>query len=837
MKKSISTIFYLYFSIFLCQLQIMAQPPAAGANSTLPAIGKISGRIVDAITKEGIEFASVSVANTSDNKVINGSLTDAKGKFVIEQIPAGNYHLQIAFVGYKNNSIENISLKSNALFFDAGTILLQESAVDLKTVEITGEKAAFQNKIDRKVFNVDKNIVSQGGTAAEVLRQVPSVSMDADNKMNFRGSENVTILIDGKPTSLSTNGSNALEQIPASSIEAIEIISNPSAKFDPDGTSGIINIVLKKNKQRGFNGSVTAGAGTGTTTPAGSLTTNKYNAALNVNYRTKLFNLFGNYSYRRGNNWSFGDFKRTNIYTNPDTTNLFRQKLNNIGINDIHLAKIGTDIYLNKQDFLSLSATYTLNKGSNDQGIMYSIFDQATTLQSVFGRDAYTNSDGQNVDFSLNFRHAFKNPKRELTVDALYSLSDKTDKSLFTNQAYDLFNLPNGDPNNQHSTANNVNYILSGQADYVHPLKNNGKIETGYKATVRKIDNNFGAALVGNWAIPDDTTSNFIFDENIHSAYGSYTQTVKQLTFQVGLKAEQVFTTATYSAEIEPYYNDYFNLFPSAFLLQKLPKNQELKASYSRRINRPSVGSLNPILDLSNPYLQFVGNPKLQPEYINSFEASHNKVWDKSSLNTTVYYRYTTDVIFRLISVNNVENISNVTFVNLAKTQTYGVELVGKTDIAKWWNATATFNFFRTRVDGTNFSSRYANEDFGGSVRFLSNMNLPKSFNIQLSGSYSLPMVIAQGYIKPFTSVDIGLKKDFWKGKANLSLGVNDIFNTMQFAIKTADTNFEQNGKRKRETRVGNLAFTYRFGKGDKDAPRKKASKTNNDFKQEEGGY
>ena len=832
---------FLYFLAFLflafcTNLFIFAQPPA-GVSGAMPAIGKISGRVVDSNTKEGIEFASISVSNSSDNRIVTGGLTDAKGNFSIEQVPPGNYQLQVAFVGYKNNAVQNISLKPNAPFFDAGTILLQESATDLKTVEITGEKAVFQNKIDRKVFNVDKNIVSQGGTAAEVLRQVPSVSMDADNKMNFRGSENVTILIDGKPTSLSTNGSNALEQIPASSIEAIEIISNPSAKFDPDGTSGIINIVLKKNKQRGFNGSVTAGMGTGTTTPAGSLTANKYNTALNLNYRTKLFNLFGNYSYRRGNNWNFGDFRRTNIYTNPDTSNLFRQKLNSININDIHLAKIGADIYLNKQDFLSLSATYTFNKGTSDQGIKYRIFDQAAILENVFGRDAYTDSDGQNVDFSLNFRHAFKNPKRELTADALYSLSDKTDKSLFTNQAYNLNEQPSGNPNNQHSTTDNINYIVSGQIDYVHPLKNNGKIETGYKATIRKINNDFGASLAGDWSVPDDSTSSFVFDENIHSAYGSYTQTIKQLTFQVGLKAEQAFTTATYSAEINPYQNDYFNLFPSAFLLQKLPKNQELKASYSRRINRPSVGSLNPILDLSNPYLQFQGNPKLNPEYINSFEASHNKVWEKSSLNTTLYYRYTNDVIFRLISVNNQENISSVTFVNLAKTQTYGVELVGKTDITKWWNATATFNFFRTRVDGTNFSSRYANEDFGGSVRFLSNMNLPKAFNIQLSGSYSLPTVIAQGYIKPFTSVDIGLKKDFLKGKANISLGVTDIFNTMQFAIKTADTNFEQQGIRKRETRVGNLAFTYRFGQGDKDTPRKKATKANNDFKQEEGGF
>ena len=808
---------------------IMAQ---MSARST--TLAQISGKVVDN-NNQAIEFAAISLAQLADKKIVGGAMSDNKGQFVIDNIPLGQYSLQVSFVGFKTLNIEKIEFTTQNTRRDLGNLQLDESGVTLKDVEIKSEKAMFQNQIDRKVFNVDKNLVSQGGTASEVLRQIPSVNLDADNKMSFRGSENVTILVDGKPTTLTSNGNNALDQIPASAIESVEIISNPSAKFDPDGTSGIINIVLKKNRKIGFNGTLTGGIGTGTSTPQGDLTFNKYNASAIINYRNKNVNYFANYSYRRGNNWNFGNFYRQNILT--DTTTYFRQDLDNINLSHNHLGKFGADVSFSKNDFLSVTSTLGKSNSTQDQTMFYRSLNANEIVQAISSRATDATTNNFNFDAAANYKHTFAPSKREWSADVYYSTSEEKNNSNYILQNYDLQQQATGSTGTQNSNTQTNSYVLTTQTDYVLPLKKMHKLEMGYKGVYRNISNDFQSFMPTNEfpTLYGDTTFNFNYRENIQAIYTSYTNTHKKLTYQVGIKAEQAFTQANSTETIN---KQYFNLFPSVFLMQKLPKEQELKLSYSRRINRPSIRSLNPAPDLANPAIFFQGNPNIQPEYIHALEATYAKTWEKISLSATAYFRHTNNVIFRVVDVNNTNgaNVAYVKFVNIAKTQNYGVEFINRADIAKWWNLVTTFNVFRAIVDATNINNN-SNDNFNGSIRLTSNMNFKKGLAIQVSGNYNTPTAVAQGFIKPFTQVEVGIRKDLWKGKANISANVSDIFNTQQFAINTKDYNFDQEALRKRETRVGNITFTYRFGQSDKDNSKKGGKeKSRTDFKNDEGG-
>ena len=770
-----------------------------------PAIGKIKGVIVDDKNKQAVEFATVALFKLKDSALAGGMVAGSKGDFLLSELPFGRYFLKINFIGYKQFIIDSISIRPKQMEIDLGQIKLKSTSEQLTEVEVTSEKSTIQLGIDRKIFNVEKSIISEGGSASDVLQSIPSISVDIDGNISMRGSGNVVVLIDGKPSGLTGSSRAAiLQQIPASSIESIELITNPSAKYDPDGMSGIINVITKKNKLNGFNGSVSVGAGTG----------DKYNAAASISYRNSKLNVYANYGFRSNNRTGSGSTLRQNFLA--DTTFFLRQNSSSLNKNISHNIKAGADFYLNDKNTIGFSILYNMGIESSTEEVNYFESDNNDINSASFSRDIETNDTPTNVDYNLNYRKTFIQPKQEIVFDINYSDADGTRNENYIEGNYALKYEPkNSTPFKQKTNNKSINNIISAQVDYVQPLKNQMKWELGGKTTMRNIGSDF-ASNVYNYAYSDFildsiTSNNFVYKEDIYAAYSTFSGTVNKFGYQLGLRAEQANTESNLITTKEKFVNNYFSLFPSLHLSQKLKKEQELQLSYSRRVNRPNSRNLNPFKDFSDPYNIRYGNPYLKPEYINSYELSYLKYFKKGVLTSTVYFRQTDGVVQRYKIISD-STISYITFINLDKSQSYGLELIIKSDITKWWNVTFSANGFQTKIDG-GAQADLQNENISYIVKLLSNMRVWKNMDIQLTANYNGPTATLQGEVKSIFSIDLGLKKEIFKN-ASLSLNITDLTDARRMQIVgNNDPAFYQEMMRKRESRIATLTFSYRFGK------------------------
>jgi iron complex outermembrane receptor protein len=777
-----------------------------GNGGDMPAIGKIKGIVLDKSKGLPIEFATVGLFKKKDSTLITGAVANEKGEFLLENIPFGRFFLKANFIGYKEIVIDTIKIKPPVTEIDLGKIKLSSTSENLNEVEVEADKGSMQLSIDKKVFNVTKDLINSSGSATDVLQNIPSVSVDIDGNISLRGSGNVTVLVDGKPSGITGSSRQAiLSQIPASSIESVEIITNPSAKYDPDGMSGIINIVLKKNKANGFNGSISAGVGT----------FDKYNASLNLSYRNKHMNVYVNYGYRANHRTGSGYSNRQNILS--DTTFYVDNSSNSIKREESHNAKAGLDFYINDKNTIGASVMYGSGRENNIASTRYYEFDNTHTMSGDYWRDVPETNHSMNLDYNLNYRKTFNKPKQELTFDATYSDASSNEKQNFDERDYSLKFAPlNLTPLRQVTDNIGKNGIFTGQLDYTQPLKKGGKFETGYKIINRNIGNDYVSTTynyVSDNFLPDTAiNNNFKYTEQIHAVYGTFSSTIKNFGYQLGLRAEEALTDANLVTTSTNYKNNYFSLFPSVHLSEKLKKEQEIQLSYSRRINRPNTRSLNPFKDYEDPYNVRYGNPYLKPEYINSYELSYLKFWKKTALTATAYYRQTNGIVQRIKTIGD-STISYVTFVNLNSSTSYGIELIDKSDLLKWWNITASFNFFQNIINGKNVDADLQNENISYTGKLLSNMKVWKTMDIQFSANYMGPTATAQGIVKPVFTMDIGLKKDFLKNQLSIGLGVTDITNARKMAITASGSNFNLEFERRRESRVATLTVTYRFGK------------------------
>jgi len=799
-KKAVFFIYLVSFSGFA-----FSQNKQFPGGENVPAIGKIKGIIIDEKNKQAVEFATVALFKLKDSTLAGGMVAGSKGDFLLSEIPFGRYFLKINFIGYKQLIIDTIAIRPKQTELDLGQIKLKASAEQLGEVEVTSEKSTLQLGIDRKIFNVEKSIVSEGGSASDVLQSIPSVSVDIDGNISMRGSGNVTVLIDGKPSGLTGSSRAAiLQQIPASSIESIELITNPSAKYDPDGMSGIINVITKKNKLNGFNGSVSVGVGT----------RDKYNASAAISYRNSKVNVYANYGFRSNNRTGSGSTLRQNFLS--DTTFFLRQNSSSLNKSISHNVKGGVDFYLNDKNTIGLSVLYNMGLESSNEMANYLESDNNDITSAGYSRDIETSDTPTNIDYNLNYRKTFTKPKQEFAVDVSYSDAKGTKNEKYTERNYILKYEPkNTSPFKQKTENVSLNNIITVQVDYVQPLKNQMKWEIGGKTTMRNIGSNFTSNVYdytyNDFILDTNTSNNFVYTENIYAAYSTFSGTIKKFGYQLGLRAEQANTTSNLITTEEEFINNYFKLFPSVHLSQKLKKEQELQLSYSRRINRPNSRNLNPFKDFSDPYNIRYGNPYLRPEYINSYELSYMKYFKKGVLTTTAYFRQTDGVIQRYKIISD-STISYITFINLDKSQSYGLELIIKADITKWWNVTFSANGFQTKIDG-GAQADLQNENLSYIVKVLSNMRVWKNMDIQFTTNYMGPTATLQGEVKQMFWMDIGFKKEIFKN-ASLSLNITDITDTRIFQIVgNNDPVFYQEMNRKRESRVATLTFSYRFGK------------------------
>jgi outer membrane receptor protein involved in Fe transport len=781
--------------------------------------GSVTGIVLEKSGNSPLEGASVTLRKTTgDSSIVKGTQTDESGKFALDAVPFGRYRLNVRLVGYSSTSISGVVVNGDNPSLTLDTIKLKEGGTTTEEIEVTAERGPLQIMPDKKVFNVTSDIVNQSGSVTDVLRNIPSVTVDVDGNVSLRGSGNVKMLIDGKPSGLDgQNRAQILEQIPANAVESVELYTNPSAKFEAEGNSGIINIITKRNTQMGYNGNVTLGAGT----------KDKYNGGLGFNLKNNKINLSANYNFRLfnmtmyGNNTSSNDLNGSTSYINQTSTN--SNKMNG------QFGKASLDYYIAPKQFFTLSSGIRYRNHNENQNSTNDILDAQQNLSTSSLTNSIEDSKGTEMEFALDYNGTF-NPKQYLTGDLSFS-REKDNSTLNLNQQnFSTLGIPLDNPFLQNTYNTGIDDDLNGQLDYVHPFGEDAKFETGVMARYKKSDNDFTSEHFDNaqnlW-LPDLAINNhFIYREQVYSAYGSYTGKFGEFGYQLGLRAEQTYTNGNLQGTGDSFNKKYFDLFPNLALSQQISKSDEVQINYSRRINRPRHWLINPHTDYSDPYNLRRGNPDLDPEYIDAYELSYVKYLGMTTITPSVFLRHTNNVINRIYTLLD-SNTSLTTFKNIGTQLAYGGELIIVGQLTPWLNMNGNISYFRNEL--TDNTTNQKNSNYTWTARVMSTVRLPMDLSLQLSYNYTGENVTSQGTTKPMQSLDGAIRKDLFDKKASVSLRMSDIFNTQKFETNLAGVNFYQNYSRSRDSRVAFLTFTYNFGTPDKQNMRNKNKNKNND--------
>ncbi|MFN4234836.1 MAG: outer membrane beta-barrel protein [Bacteroidia bacterium] len=821
-------------------------------------VGRIYGKVIDNATGKGLEFATVrlmitkfdSVSKAPKQNLVTGQITQSNGEFNLEQVPVfGKLTLIISAIGYQTYE-QNIAFekptqgKMPVFEKDLGNIRIKPDSVLLKEVVVDGSEPLVKMAIDKKVFNVEKNIVSEGGTAEDVLKTVPSLSVDMDGNVTLRNAS-PQIFIDGKLSPLS------IDQIPADAIQSVEVITNPSAKYDASGgMGGIVNIVLKKDRRIGFNGSVRAGVDM----------RGRINSNADLNIREGKFNFFisGNINQRRS--ISYSETTRNNLF-GQTPTNLM-QISNAVMDRQFMSARTGFDWFINNRSTITI--TQSLMRGDfNPKDNLNIITDSLFTNNPVSyftDRTSNTNRYFNNFSTSLLFKHLFPKEGRELTADINYNGS----RSASTNN----FSTYNYDPNrtfinsvSQRQINKGSNDFLTAQADYITPLSETQKIETGIRFQYRDFTTlNENAVLNTNsdaFEIIPGLSNNYRFIDQVYAGYITYTQSIGKFGYQVGLRAESSDYVGTLISTNQSFRNQYpISLFPSTFVEYRINEKNNFQLNYSRRVNRPSFFNLIPFIDYSDSLNLSRGNPGLKPEFTHSIELSYLKDLGKNnSVLTSAYFKNSTNLItrYQLFEYNDVYDrmVLMNTYANANNSYAYGIELTIKNNIKKFIEVTTNINLFNSIINGNNIAANLENEMFSWFAKMNLNFRLPKNFSLQLSGDYRSkaalqmggggwgghggmggwggPSSSAQGYIGEKYSIDVAIKKDFWNRKASLTFNVSDVFKTEKNITHTESPLFIQDSWRIRDQRFFRVNFSYRFGKFDSSIFKRKNTRVNTD--------
>jgi outer membrane receptor protein involved in Fe transport len=784
--------------------------------------GKIRGIVIDASSKMPIEFSNIALYKITDSTLVTVASSAQEGTFVLENVPKGEYKIKVTFVGYKTTKMDSIKITGSRPV-DLGNVNLYPNTTQLDEVVVKGEKKLYETKIDRKVFNVDKALVSQSGNAADVLQQVPSVSVDQDGVVSLRGSENVNILINGRPTLI--DKTVLLQQIAANSIEKIEVITNPSVKYDSEGTSGIINIVLKQGVAQGING--TAAVNLGTNDKFDDI--NKYNGSVNINYNPGKYNLFGGYSFRHDNGY-FKGYNNKHYFT--DT--LLNSNFFGARTRESNMIRLGIDYFVSKS--LTLGANGSINGGNDDDNDddNYSNIDPGNTTFLKYIQTSTGKEDNFSKEFAAYLTKKFETEGHELKVD--YSIGEGQDDEYSTtyyDTTYSIFNLPTFEKKEfEKGMDYRRNQIIS--TDYSLPINEKMKLELGGKLNMR--DNhdtvlaNYTSGYTITDALPlvkeDKKSYNYKYHEDITSLYSTYSLTLGNFSVMAGVKTEFANYKFTLVHQDTSFNNYFFSFIPSLHMVQKLNDNNEVNLSYSRRINRPRGRELSPILDYSNLTQIRKGNPNLKPEYTNSFEAGYTYKPEKISIQPVMFYRIIENRFSFYRISNPITKIDTVTSINIGNSHSYGFDLAITYSPFKFWNLNISGSVFQYTINATNTSREKQQFSYNGKI--MSNTILPAGLAIQLSAFYRSPLITTQGSSDPTYSVNLALKKDLLKGKLVATLNFNDIFNTVHWGTNsTTFTDYsEMWGKRESQTMV--FGLTYKFGKAPK-MERKKPSENGND--------
>ncbi len=787
--------FLLLFSFLLIFNNLVFAQNTDYNQLVTPTTGVLVGGVCDMNAKP-IAYAGVYVLNVGDSALITYAITDQEGKFVIDAIPYGKAFLKIEYFGYATVYTQPFTLSQQNPVYKIQRIKMTQEATTIDGVEIVAQVEMLENNLDKTVFNVESSITTEGATAVEVLEEIPSVDVDMDGNVTLRGSENVTILVDGKPTHLT------LDQIPANLIQSIEVITNPSARLEPDGESGILNVVLKKRKESGFNGMVSLRGSM-------ELFRNKpklgsYSGNLNFNYSYDKINLFFSYDFRGHNHYNGGTTDRRSWF-GDDTTRLFQENYGKFGGYN-HNLRTGIDWSINAKNTLSFTFSYNNNRNSSFSEL--SVEDDSVRMDELLPYEKYFQKSGDlgkrnNYSGTINYKKTFETKGQELTADIYYTHNDRNS----TDSTFQDFEFPTGHLDvTQRSTTIDFNTNASAQVDFVTPVGKKGRIETGYKLSYRSVgqDYRYYQGDDSTEVVLDPSRSNhFVFTEWINAAYFIYSTSFwDKLKLQAGLRGEIANTTSDLKSAGEVHKRNYYNLFPTLHVRYDITKEHSLQVSYSRRVSRPNIWQLNPFLNVSDRQNYRCGNPDLQPEFVNSVELGYLMTIKKSSLSATLYYRHRNNIISRYTEIlqdtleGEEHTYTLTTYRNLKSSQNFGIELVYGQQLWKFWRISLSGSFYRLIINSEENIDDYLARDWTWRVRLNQTFNLPKDWQIQLNFRYRAPSIttgsmgwgsggVGQGKQSGNYGLDLGVKKSFLNKALVVSLNIRNLVNSYRNKIET----------------------------------------------------
>ena len=800
---------------------------------------QITGKVIDASTKQGMEFANISLRKTGSKEFIKGTVSDQLGAFRLDGVSNGNYVVAVSVVGYATFEKE-LTIGTGQKTINLRNILLKEDTQLLNEVQVVGQRSQMKFEIDRKVFNVDQSLATAGGSASDVLGNIPSVQVDPEGEVSLRGNSSVTVWINGKESGLSAdNRAQILEQLPAESIERVEVITNPSAKYNPEGTAGIINIVLKKNRKAGYYGSLQAGVDT----------RGGYNAAGNVNFSSGKFESFVNVGTRVRKSEGEGYTNRQNLDDNGNPVSYLNQLRNDEDTRKPVIARMGTTYHATDKDHFSFSGFGLLGRGDETDWLNYT-----SNIPGSFTNSLRTSAEKRKMNignFEIGYKRDFSE-KSNLDLSASYNLVNITPESSFLQ----VSNYAGGTSTTSYQFQENVMKPRKWefQADYVTEFGEQNKIEAGYKGeflTSKSKVSTYSGTSEGNAAFNEGLYNNFTYDQNVNALYATYSKRINRFGIQLGLRGEHTRTNTNSlgynqsETDHPAYKDDYFSFYPSAFLSYQLPSNNELQLNYTRRVSRPWGGQLNPFVNLTDSTNISYGNPLLLPQYSNSLELNYIKNWENHTLSASLYYRNTDNVIQRISYRDG--DIMKSTFENIAKTQSAGTELILKNNLFRMIDLTSTLNFYYNKLDGFSYLPAgattpvvgEADEDFSWSARIIANVMLPWGVSLQATGDYNSRELVAQGYRKANHAIDLGLRKSFLDRKLSLTINTRDLLNSRKRETITSGSGFSQESVFARSGRTVGFTLTYNFGnmKGSSKRPDRQEQQNNGDGGMMEEGF
>ncbi|AWX45942.1 hypothetical protein HME9304_02974 [Flagellimonas maritima] len=810
----------LSFLLLTTFLTIAQRPQRQGSR---PSPIKITGNVIDKDTGQSLEYATLVLQRVGNPEKITGGITDESGRFDIEIFP-GVFNIRVEYITYKTYELKSQTLRTST---DLGTIELTIDVEQLEDVEVVGERTTVELRLDKKVYNVGSDLTVKGGSVTDVLDNVPSVTVDVEGNISLRGNESVRILINGKPSALSGLSPDALQQLPADAIEKVEVITNPSARYDAEGTAGILNIILRQNKTAGLNGSINAFAGY----------PDNFGSALSLNLRRDRFNIFTTTTYRYRNAPGNAQFLQENFDANENTESFqdeFREyQREDDGIN----TNIGFEIFLDEDTQSSITNSFVYRRSNGDNTVDVDFFNFDALRNPTIERNRFTNENefDENIQYSVNYQKKFKRDGKLLTADYQYSKGLDIENSVIREVVLgDNIQLPTEQTINDESQINQL-----AQFDYVHPFgkDNESQFEVGYRGTFNTFTTDFVFGILDDDILnPDPDFSNeLIYKEYVNAAYAQLGTKIDKFSILGGMRMEASDIGIALVNTNDVSEKDYIDWFPSLFFGYELSEYEQFTVSYSKRLRRPRSRFINPFPSRSSNTNLFQGNPNLDPTYTNVFDLGYIKRWDKITLTTSGYYNRSTGV-FQFITqetgdfveIENPDDAANPiivpiqvrTPINLATDTRFGGELTTTYTPKKDWRLTLNLNLFQQQLRGnftfTNFLGEQVSQNFDADnftwfSRLSAKIPFPGKIDFQTNALYRGRRVDAQNVNKGILSTNLALSKDIVKDKATLSLNVSDVFNSRKRITETRTENVLTDSEFQFRERQLTLSFLYRF--------------------------